>query len=117
MDLKKRLSESEELVAQLNGVLKSTPRPDAEVEIELLRRFLAWGQSGDAVADIKDVKPKTGVAKTSLRCAVPSGTVRCQARDGKIELAMERDFSGIDRYRLEKAISAFFAALEDEPED
>jgi ParB family chromosome partitioning protein len=38
--------------------------------------------------------------------------VRCQARDGRIEMAMERDFSAVDQKRLENAISAFFDALD-----
>jgi ParB family chromosome partitioning protein len=52
------------------------------------------------------------MAKTTLRCVVPAGTVRCQARDGRIEMAMERDFSAVDQKRLENAISAFFDALD-----
>lgn len=121
LDLKKRLSEDESQVAQLNRVLQTTPCPDAEAEIDLLRGFLAGtleAEDGGSSATSGSDRVKTGVAKTTLRCALPAGTVRCQARDGRIELAMERDFSVIDRYRLEAAISAFFAALEeDEPKD
>ncbi|MEP4037895.1 ParB N-terminal domain-containing protein [Pseudophaeobacter sp.] len=116
LDLKKRLAEDESLVEQLNALLQSSPRPNAEAELTVLRGFLSGSLGGKATAkqDDSDVgQVKTGVAKTTLRCAVPSGTVRCQARDGRIELAMERDFSVIDRYRLETAISAFFAALEE----
>jgi ParB family chromosome partitioning protein len=96
--------------------LQNSPRPNAEAELAVLRGFLS-GSLGRSVAarptDVAGSQAKTGVAKTTLRCAVPSGTVRCQARDGRIELAMERDFSVIDRYRLETAITAFFAALEE----
>ncbi len=116
LDLKKRLSEDESLAEQLNTILQSTPRPNAEVELTVLRGFLSGTLGGEnAVNHVASDsrQAKTGVAKTTLRCAVPSGTVRCQARDGRIELAMERDFSVIDRYRLETAISAFFTALEE----
>lgn len=116
LELKKRLSEDEGLAEELNVILKNAPRPDAETELAMLRGFLSGSLGGrDAGGQVSTVagQTKTGVAKTTLRCAVPSGTVRCQARDGRIELAMERDFSVIDRYRLETAITAFFAALEE----
>lgn len=116
LELKKRLSEDESLAQQLNAILHNTPRPNAEAELVLLRGFLSGSLAGMEAGKqgaAAEGQTKTGVAKTTLRCAVPSGTVRCQARDGRIELAMERDFSVIDRYRLETAISAFFAALEE----
>lgn len=116
LELKKRLSEDEHLAAELGLILQNSPRPNAEAELAVLRGFLS-GSLGRSVAarptDVAGSQAKTGIAKTTLRCAVPSGTVRCQARDGRIELAMERDFSVIDRYRLETAIAAFFAALEE----
>lgn len=116
LELKKRLSEDEPLAEELRQVLQNTARPDAEAELAVLRGFLS-GSLGSAEAGrsagMTGGQAKAGVAKTTLRCAVPSGTVRCQARDGRIELAMERDFSVIDRYRLETAIAAFFAALEE----
>ena len=58
-------------------------------------------------------RPQKAAAKTTLRCTVPAGTVRCAARDGKVELQMERDFSTVDRRRLEAAVAAFMSALDD----
>ncbi|KAB2539875.1 replication protein [Salipiger aestuarii] len=57
---------------------------------------------------------RNAAAKTTLRCTVPTGTVRCAARDGRVELQMNRDFSSIDRHRLEAAVGAFMAALDAE---
>ncbi len=58
-------------------------------------------------------KPSPGsAAKTTLRLNVPAGTVRCAARNGKVELAMDRDFSDVDRHRLQQAVAAFFTALD-----
>lgn len=115
LDLKKKLSEDETLVSELTQVLQRGAAQTAEAELMILRGFLA--KPTGAVAQTTQDEgaaslAKAGIAKTTLRCAVPSGTVRCQARDGRIELAMDRDFSVIDRYRLETAITAFFAALE-----
>ena len=82
---------------------------NAEQELELLRDAARTG-----------LQPRTpgagkvrSAAKTTLRCDVPAGTVRCAARDGKVEMVMERDFSAIDRHRLEAAVAAFMAELDD----
>jgi ParB family chromosome partitioning protein len=37
---------------------------------------------------------------------------KCTALDGKVELRFARDFSAIDRVRLEGAIEAFLDALD-----
>jgi ParB family transcriptional regulator, chromosome partitioning protein len=50
--------------------------------------------------------------KTSLRLLRPEGELRCTAAPGKIELRLDRDFSAVERGRLEAAVSAFFAELD-----
>jgi ParB family chromosome partitioning protein len=115
LDLKKKLAEDDSLAAALVQTLHREAAQTAEGELLILRGFLSGGTDAGAAAvpgGGSESQAKPGVAKTTLRCAVPSGTVRCQARDGRVELAMDRDFSVIDRYRLETAITAFFAALE-----
>ena len=47
-----------------------------------------------------------------LRMPTATGEVRCTAADGKVELRVDRDFSTVDRRRLEAAVEAFFAALD-----
>jgi ParB family chromosome partitioning protein len=41
-----------------------------------------------------------------------AGEVKCTAAAGKVELRLDRDFSTVDRRRLEAAVKAFFSALE-----
>ncbi|MCB4457979.1 ParB/RepB/Spo0J family partition protein [Leisingera sp. McT4-56] len=111
LELKKRL-EADAMNAQvLRDALARVQPSTEEAELEVLRSFVEGKRKN---APRSPAAPRPGVAKTTLRCTVPAGTVRCQARDGKIEMAMERDFSGIDRHKLEDAIAAFFAALEDD---
>ncbi|NVK14195.1 MAG: ParB N-terminal domain-containing protein [Rhodobacteraceae bacterium] len=111
LELKKRL-EADAMNAQvLRDMLARVQPATEEAELDVLRSF-AEGKRKNAPRT--PAAPRPGVAKTTLRCTVPAGTVRCQARDGKIEMAMERDFSGIDRHKLEGAIAAFFAALEED---
>ena len=113
LELKKRLLESPDRPSALKNALRQRQAQTAEDELSVLNEFMA-GAFDTAGAGKSSKPPKAGVAKTTLRCSVPAGTVRCQARDGRIELAMDKDFSEIDRHRLETAISAFFAALDRE---
>ena len=42
----------------------------------------------------------------------PEGVVKCVAADGRIELLLNRDFSGLERKRLEDSVQAFFDTLD-----
>jgi ParB family chromosome partitioning protein len=111
LELRKRLEADAACTPELREALTGAKAATEEAELEVLRGFLEGKRKA---APRAAAAPRPGVAKTTLRCTVPAGTVRCQARDGKIEMAMERDFSEIDRHKLEGAIAAFFAALEDD---
>lgn len=111
LDVRKRLGEDEAAARTLRAMLERERPPTTEGELALLRRFADDRPKPAAKAP---AAPRPGVAKTTLRCSVPAGTVRCQARDGKIEMAMDRDFSEVERHKLEEAIAAFFRALEED---
>ncbi|CRL09451.1 plasmid partitioning protein RepB [Phaeobacter italicus] len=109
LDLKKRLVEDQTAVERLKAVLRGATFASAEEELAVLKESL---KAPTEMRGTATTEKKPGMAKTTLRCVVPAGTVRCQARDGRIEMAMERDFSAVDQKRLENAISAFFDALD-----
>ncbi|CRL16525.1 ParB/RepB/Spo0J family partition protein [Phaeobacter italicus] len=109
LDLKKRLVEDQTAVERLKAVLRGATFASAEEELAVLKEAL---KAPTEMRETATTEKKPGMAKTTLRCVVPAGTVRCQARDGRIEMAMERDFSAVDQKRLENAISAFFDALD-----
>ena len=111
LELRKRLETDAASIPELREALTQARAETEEAELTVLRGF-AEGKRKPAPRSA--AAPRAGIAKTTLRCTVPAGTVRCQARDGKIEMAMERDFSEIDRHKLEDAIAAFFAALEEQ---
>ena len=46
-----------------------------------------------------------------LRLPLASGDVKCTAAAGRVELQCDRDFSAVDRARLEAAVEAFFAEI------
>ncbi len=108
LDLEKRLSDpgfATRLKARLAAAFPAT----AEQELEVLRYAAKTGLATRPAS----ARAGRSAAKTTLRCTVPAGTVRCAARDGKVELTMARDFSSIDRHRLEAAVAAFMAQLDD----
>lgn len=82
----------------------------AEEELAVLRGFV----DGAAAAPV--AKPEARAAdprgKTVLRMPTAAGEVKCTAAAGKVELRLDRDFSTLDRRRLEAAVKAFFQALD-----
>ncbi|SPF81768.1 ParB/RepB/Spo0J family partition protein [Pseudoprimorskyibacter insulae] len=108
LQLEKRLSHDRGAGAKIKASLAAISAETPDAELDVLRVYAAKG-AGDKPAAIAS----TGAAKTTLRLNVPAGTVRCSARKGKVELMMDRDFSDVDRHRLEQAVSAFLAALDD----
>lgn len=117
LDLRKVVLENEASAKRLVQLLRTVPAGTADQELRRLRDFIMTEkEDGSANAQALDKAPKDtsiDAAKTSLRCIVPAGTVRCLARNGKIEMAMDQDFSSVDQRRLEAAIKAFFEALDD----
>lgn len=108
LQLEKRVSSEPGASAQICAALSAGMATTPEKELEVLR-----AQADRSIAAKSPKTPDARAAKTTLRLNVPAGTVRCAARNGKVELAMERDFSDVDRHRLEQAVAAFFAALDD----
>ncbi|NRB16297.1 MAG: ParB N-terminal domain-containing protein [Rhodobacteraceae bacterium] len=116
LDLKKRLGDDRDQQAALRRALQEEQVQTAEQELAILRAALDRPVPRAARSPVRSAA-RVDSAKTTLRCTVPAGTVRCLARNGRIEMAMEKDFSTIDQRRLESAIAAFFEALDTAPED
>jgi len=94
-----------DLAADLNLLPENA---SAEDELALMRAA-AQGRP----APRPQPKPRSqAVAKTTLKLARPEGTAKCTAADGRVELRLPRDFSAVDRARLEQAVEAFFEALD-----
>ncbi|MCT8162133.1 ParB/RepB/Spo0J family partition protein [Pseudoruegeria sp. SHC-113] len=109
LDLEKKLVSDSGQSARLRSRLAAAMATTAEAELEVLRGFLKE-------AAPKPSRERAGAAekvKTTFRLSVPAGTVRCSATKGRLELRSERDYSSIDRARLEKALAAFLAALDE----
>ncbi|MEP5757878.1 MAG: ParB N-terminal domain-containing protein [Litoreibacter sp.] len=102
----KRVENDPDQLKQLCGMLTAQPDRSVEDELRVTQAFLAEKPSA---------KPKTEVqktAKTTFRMTRPEGVAKCTAADGRLELRLDRDFSGVERRRLEAAIAAFFNTLD-----
>ncbi|WP_333826676.1 ParB/RepB/Spo0J family partition protein [Pararhodobacter sp.] len=107
----KRLDREPISAAGLRRKLAAEPGRDAERELAILREF-AEGGAG-AVAPKTEGKPHKPGAKTTLRVSHRGDIAHCTAADGRVEMRLPRDFSALDRMQLERAVTAFLAALDD----
>lgn len=111
LTLAHRVEVQPELVAQIVDTLRREPRRTAEDEVRILQAF----DRAEPAAISPRGNPGRGRpakrGKTVLRLPLPAGEVKCTAAPGKVELQLDRDFSTVDRGRLEAAIEAFFREL------
>jgi ParB family chromosome partitioning protein len=92
-------------------------RRTAEEELAVLRRFVEGAEAEGAAEAARGAgavapRPADPRGKTVLRMPTEAGEVKCTAAAGKVELRLDRDFSTVDRRRLEDAVRAFLAALD-----
>lgn len=108
--LVKRLDGNASECARLTEMLGQTPGRDAREEQAILSRYLATRPVGGR----KSAKgPAVRKAKTTFRLTRPEGDAKCTVSDGRVEVQLNRDFSGVERKKLEGAVAAFLAALEE----
>ena len=95
---------------RLAAALRAAPGRTTEEELAILRDF-----AGTRPEVSPQGKPARGRpakrGKTTLRLPLAMGDVKCTAAQGRVELQFDRDFSTVDRARLEAAVEAFFQTL------
>ena len=108
-DLVRKFEEDDGLAGVVAAQLNFLPdEATAEDELAVLRAVL----DNRAPPPVRTPSRTKAVGKTTLKLARPGGVAKCTASDGKVELRFARDFSAIDRARLEEAIEAFLDALD-----
>lgn len=104
------LEERPELVAQICAVLRGWDNRSVADELDVLRKAAgeevdAKGQGGaTALSGDKTPKPASK-AKTTFQVASPLGAAKCTAANGRLEIKLDRDFSALDRRKLEAALA------------
>ncbi|MFK7752107.1 MAG: replication protein, partial [Sedimentitalea sp.] len=110
LDVLKRIDDRPKEIRALAVMLAREPQRTAEDETRILKAYLLR----------KPVRPKSvaqKTAKTTFRLNRPEGAAKCTAADGRLELQLDRDFSAIERQRLEAAVEAFFNQLDEDSGD
>lgn len=102
------------LLERLRGDLEARPDRLAAEELELLRRAadLAEANSdGPEVRPQPSAKAEDGKAKTTFQVVSRLGKARCSAANGRLEIRLDRDFSALDRRKLEAALRTMLDQL------
>ncbi|WP_225025966.1 ParB/RepB/Spo0J family partition protein [Xinfangfangia pollutisoli] len=115
--LAKRLEEDEGFAPALRAELKRHDNRSVQDELALLRRMLGQGDDEEApvaaAAPSQSAAPRPGRAKTSFQFDRRTGRAKCVAAVGKLEIQIDRDFTTIDRRRLEQAVRLMLDQLDD----
>lgn len=111
LSLANRIEGTPGAVAALARMLGQGART-AEEETAILRAFAEADAGAGGAARQAAPKGADPRGKTVLRMPLAAGEVKCTAAAGKVELRLDRDFSTVDRRRLEAAVEAFFRALD-----
>lgn len=114
------LKDRPELNARIRDDLRDWDKRSVLEELDVLRRHIGEGPTepgtnpGDEAVSPKD--KRTGAAdpsktKTTFDIRTSAGRVKCTAAVGRLEIKVDRDFSTIDRARLERAIAGLVDGL------
>ncbi|WP_108263074.1 ParB/RepB/Spo0J family partition protein [Mangrovicoccus ximenensis] len=112
--LAREIRDRPELAAQISEDLAAQGNLEMEEELEILRRHVLRDSLDERmpVPAEKPAKPaRAGRTKTTFHIESSAGQVKCTAGPGRLEIKVARDFSSIDRARLERAIASLIDGL------
>ncbi|HDR29597.1 ParB/RepB/Spo0J family partition protein [Rhodovulum sp.] len=116
--LARKLDEVEGLAGAIRAELKDWDNRSLADELGVLRRFAGEGMPGqqewDEPEPRRPVSPmgKPAKARTSFQFDRREGRGKCVAGVGKLEIRLDRDFTTIDRRRLEQAVRQMLDQLD-----
>lgn len=105
--LARALKDQPGLGAEITGALAGAAPDSAEAEQALLRGFVEGGEAEGqgAAPNLRKTRGPAQRSKTTFHIESTVGQVKCTAGAGRLEIKVDRDFSSIDRARLERAIA------------
>lgn len=114
--LSARIEEGDGTVAAIAAELQDWDNRSVTDELAVVRRCLGLGKDEEP-AEAPKPAPATGAgvkgkAKTSFQIDRREGRAKCTAADGRLEIRLPRDFSTIDRRRLEEAVRRMLDQLD-----
>ncbi len=99
-----------ETAAKITKALDAVPSRTPEQELEILRGFANEGTG--KVAAAKKAPSSPASVRSTFSLPVGTGSAKCTAAQGKLEIKLDRDFSSIDQARLEAAIKQLLSSLD-----
>lgn len=114
LSLVSRMEEIEGIPAAIRAEVKALGMHSVREELDLLRRYAGDGQGGRVAPKPAGAKTsgQGGKAKTTFQLTRPQGAAKCVAANGRIEVRLNRDFTAVDRRRLEDALRSFLDQIE-----
>ena len=110
--LSRELKAHPDLARRIAEELKDWDNRSVDDELGVLRNYVSDAGEGSAASrPAPKAKPGKARTKTTFHMASGSGQVKCTAAPGRLEIQTDRDFSAIDRTRLERAIATLIAGL------
>lgn len=112
--LSQRLDEVPGTAAAIRAELKDWDTRSIRDELDILRRYAGQGGDADQPVAAKLASPTVpaGKAKTTFQIERPQGSAKCTAANGRLEIRLPRDFTALDRRRLEAAVRAMLESLD-----
>lgn len=114
LSLAARLEEDPHLVSAIKAELKGWENRSEQDELGVLRKFVK-AEDPAAQSDparIKAPPKKSAAAKTSFQFQSGGGRAKCTAAAGRLEIRLDRDFSTVDRRKLEAAVQLMLDQLD-----
>ncbi|MEM1237408.1 MAG: ParB N-terminal domain-containing protein [Pseudomonadota bacterium] len=116
LTLARRMKDFPEVTMEIIEELRGWENRSIEDELSVLRRHAVTNEEGIAEAAVANSKPaRAGGAgsktKTTFHIKSSAGLVKCTAAEGRLEIKAKRDFSSIERQRLESAIAELIEGL------
>ncbi|WP_022706205.1 MULTISPECIES: ParB/RepB/Spo0J family partition protein [Paracoccus] len=114
LSLAQRLEDVPGTGAAIKAELKNWDTRSITDELEVLRRYAGQGAPAPAgkAAKPSGEKQPAGKAKTTFQLRRPQGQAKCVAANGRLEIRLPRDFSTVDRRRLEAAVASMLDQIE-----
>lgn len=116
LGLAQRLAERSELAGAIRADLADWDTRTARDELDVLRRHAGQGADEEGRAGEPDRAPvgdpPAAKARTTFQIARPQGSAKCIATNGRLEIRLPRDFSAIERRKLEAAVTEMLARLD-----
>lgn len=102
-----------DIVSQIKSELKELSNRSVADELEVLRTAIGQGAEDDdlPLKKVTNTASRDGKAKTTFQVASRMGAAKCTAANGRLEIRLNRDFSALDRRKLEAALRSMLDQL------